>query len=141
MIPAVASPATLSRSTITTLAPLLAKPSAVARPMPFPAPVISATLPVKSRFMASLRMSVLAPDLARPVLECDEQIANEPAPHLVREAAFGVELGVALADQHLGLVDRVHVEKDAAPAQIMQIILRPYGAGHPGAGPHDRYGL
>src|SRR5215510_9215270 len=53
MIPAVASPAAVSRSTTTTLAPLPAKASAVARPMPFPAPVISATLPVKSRSMVS----------------------------------------------------------------------------------------
>jgi hypothetical protein len=32
----------------------LAKPSAVTRPMPLPAPVINATLPVKSRSMAFL---------------------------------------------------------------------------------------
>src|SRR4051794_27276372 len=53
MMPAVASPPSLSRSTTTTFAPDFAKASAVARPMPFPAPVISATLPVKSISIAS----------------------------------------------------------------------------------------
>src|SRR5207253_10496348 len=52
-MPAVASPPAVSRSTTTTLAPLLPKASAVARPMPLPAPVISATLPVKSSSMGS----------------------------------------------------------------------------------------
>src|SRR3954453_20771444 len=53
MMPAVASPPSLSRSTTTTFAPDFAKASAVARPMPFPAPVISATFPVKSISIAS----------------------------------------------------------------------------------------
>src|SRR5438309_9797262 len=53
MMPAVASPPAASRSTTTVLAPDLAKASAVARPIPFAAPVISATLPVKSNSMAS----------------------------------------------------------------------------------------
>src|SRR3982074_3433570 len=52
-MPAVASPPAASRSTTTVLAPDLAKASAVARPIPFAAPVISATLPVKSSSMAS----------------------------------------------------------------------------------------
>src|ERR1700729_2849470 len=51
MMPAVASPAARSRSTTTTLAPRLAKPSAAARPMPLPAPVINATLPLNSIFL------------------------------------------------------------------------------------------
>src|ERR1700757_2082663 len=108
MIPAVASPAEASRSTTTTLAALLAKASVVARPMPFPAPVISATLPVKSRFMAFLpSVHALAPwtpacagvtrtsfaaDLPGPLLKRDEQIANEAAADLVGERALGVEL-------------------------------------------------
>src|SRR5262252_5080796 len=102
MIPAVASPAALSRSTTTTLAPLLAKASAVARPMPLPAPVTNATLPVKSRSIGFLRTSSLARELAGPLLEGDEQVANEPASDLVGEAAFGVELGLRRADEHLG---------------------------------------
>src|ERR1700679_2926723 len=52
MMPAEASPAAWSRSTTTTLAPRLAKPSAAARPMPLPAPVINATLPVNSIFFS-----------------------------------------------------------------------------------------
>jgi hypothetical protein len=54
MIPAVASPPALSRSTTTTLAPDFAKASAVARPMPLAAPVTTAILPVKSMSMAVL---------------------------------------------------------------------------------------
>src|SRR5437867_7287435 len=174
MTPAVASPAAASRSTRTTLAPLFAKASAVARPMPFPAPVISATLPVKSRSMAFLLLfrhsreggnpgatvSSAAPcsrqgqalgpafagvtiisfpaDEARPLLEGHQQIADEPAPGLVGEAAFGVEFGLRLADQHLGLVQGVHVEKDAAAPQI---VLRARRAGHAGGRPHDRHRL
>src|SRR5512147_527934 len=53
MMPAVASPPALSRSTATIFAPDFAKASAVARPMPFAAPVISATLPVKSSSIVS----------------------------------------------------------------------------------------
>src|SRR4051794_7609527 len=57
-MPEVASPPSASRSTTTTLAPDFAKASAVARPMPFAAPVISATLPVKSSsIVASSRRS------------------------------------------------------------------------------------
>src|SRR5258708_34701319 len=47
-MPAVASPPAASRSTITTLAPRPAKPRVVARPMPLPPPVTSATLFLKS---------------------------------------------------------------------------------------------
>src|SRR5690349_6886039 len=49
-MPAVPSQPAVSRSTTTTFAPLRANPSAVARPMPLPPPVISATLPLKSMF-------------------------------------------------------------------------------------------
>src|ERR1700722_15904537 len=45
---ALASPAVVSRSTTTTLAPRPAKPIALARPMPPPPPVIKATLPANS---------------------------------------------------------------------------------------------
>ena len=47
---------------------------------------------------------ILSADLPRPLLERDEQIADETAPDLVGETAVGVELGLSLADQHLGLV-------------------------------------
>src|SRR6516165_5622636 len=138
MIPAVASPAALSRSTTTTLAPLLAKATAVARPMPFPAPVISATLPAKSRSMAFSPALVPGGELACPLLEGGEHVADETARSLVGEAAVGVELGVSNADQHFGFVDRVHVEKDTA---FTQIVLRPRGASHTGTGSHHRHRL
>src|SRR3954451_19658452 len=139
MTPAVASPAALSRSTRTILAPPLAKPSAVARPIPLAPPVISATLPVKSRSMAFLpSWSILTADQPGPFLEGDEHVADEPARGIVGQAARGVELRLRLADQHLGLVQRVHVEKDAGAAQI---VLRARRAGHPGAGAHDRHRL
>src|SRR3954465_5668247 len=67
MIPAVASPPSESRSTTPTFAPDFAKASAVARPMPFPAPVISATLPVKSISTASSFIAQQA-DSLRPHL-------------------------------------------------------------------------
>src|SRR5215204_1709298 len=172
MMPAVASPAAASRSTTTTLAPLLAKASAVARPMPFPAPVISATLPVKSISIASslttgchceersdeailirrpssardcfatLAMTAetlsLLPDQAGPGCEVGHHVPDEALCGLVEQVALGVEFGVRLADQHLGLVDRVHVEKDAAAPQI---VLGAGAAGHAGGGAEDRDGL
>src|SRR6185312_11085408 len=61
-MPAVPSPSDSSRSTTTTFAPPLAKPSEVARPMPPPPPITIATLPVKS--IASLPLVVLRPMLA-----------------------------------------------------------------------------
>ena len=48
MMPAVASAPALSRSTTTTFAPWRANAADVARPIPLPPPVTSATLPVKS---------------------------------------------------------------------------------------------
>src|SRR6516162_1707742 len=48
--------------------------------------------------------SVFSANLPGPLFECDEQIANEPAPDLVGETAGGVKLGLRLADQHLRLV-------------------------------------
>ncbi len=51
IVPAVSRPVASSRSAITTAAPSSAKSSAVARPIPAPAPVITATFPA-SRFMA-----------------------------------------------------------------------------------------
>src|SRR5205085_3610150 len=44
-----------SRSTTTTFAPWRAKAADVARPIPLPPPVMSATLPVKSILIASAR--------------------------------------------------------------------------------------
>ena len=57
MMSTLAWPDSASASTTITLAPRSAKPSAVARPMPPPPPVISATLPVKSirRFLRLFR--------------------------------------------------------------------------------------
>src|SRR5271163_971633 len=102
MTPAVASPAAASRSTRTTLAPPLAKPSAVARPMPLAPPVISATLPVKSRSMAFLlSRSILAADQSGPFLEVHEHVANEPTRGIVGQTAGRVELGLRLTDLHL----------------------------------------
>src|ERR1700731_155230 len=139
MPPAVASPLARSRSTRTTLAPPLAKPSAVARPMPLAPPVISATLPVKSGSMAFLpSWSIPAPDQSGPFLEVYKHVADEPARRVVGQSARGIEFGLRLADQHLGLVQRVHVEKDAAAAQV---VLRARSAGHAGAGTHDSHGL
>src|SRR5438105_2952946 len=139
MTPAVASPAAASRSTRTTFAPPLAKPSAVARPMPFAPPVISATLPVKSRSMAFLpSWSILAADQSGPFFEVNQHVADEPARDVIGQAPRGVEFGLRLADLHLGLVQRVHVEKDAAAAQI---VLGARRARHPGGGAHDRHRL
>src|SRR5712692_8557162 len=170
MMPAVASPPAASRSTTTVLAPALAKASAVARPIPFAAPVISATLPVKSSSMASSshalsrvslrgaqRRSNLDPralspsrllrfarndgyrlflrDLPGPPDEGGHQITDQVLRDLVQQIALGVEFGLRLADQHLGFVERVHVEKDAAAAQI---VLGARAAGHPGRGTDDR---
>src|SRR5215472_6645422 len=106
--------------------------------MPFPAPVISATLPAKSSSMAILLRSILAADQPGPLFEGNQQIANKAAARLVGKSAGGVELGAGLADQDLGFVQRVHVEKDAAPAQV---VLRPRRASHAGAGADDRHGL
>src|SRR6266567_8392876 len=173
MMPAVASPPAASRSTTTVLAPDLAKASAVARPIPFAAPVISATLPVKSSSMASsshalpyvsLRGAQRRSNLDRRVLcrsrllrfarnddyglflrnlsgpadEGGHQITDQVLGDLIQQIPLGVEFGLRLADQHLGLVERVHVEKDAAAAQI---ILGARTAGHPGRGADDRAGL
>ena len=44
-----------------------------------------------------------------PLLEGDEQIANEPAVDLVGEAAIDVELGLSRADKHFGFVQGMHV--------------------------------
>src|SRR6516162_273693 len=135
MTPAVASPAAASRSTRTILAPPCAKPSAVARPMPLPPPVISATLPVKSKSMAFLpSRSILAADQPRPLFEGDEHVADKPARRIVGQAPRGVEFGLRVADLHLGFVQRVHVEIDAAAAQI---VLGARRARHPGGGAHD----
>src|SRR5215469_1299365 len=98
--------------------------------MPFAAPVISATLPAKSSSMAFLLRSILAADQPGPLFERDQQIANEAAARLVGEMTVRIELSVRLADQHLGLVQWMHVEKDAGAAQV---VLRPCRAGHPGA--------
>src|SRR5216683_1900091 len=173
MMPAVASPPAASRSTTTVLAPDLAKASAVARPIPFAAPVISATLPVKSNTMASsshtlpyvslrgaqrqsnldpralcrsrlLRFArndgqrLSLPDLPGPADQRYHQVADQVLRDLVQQIALGVEFGLRLADQHLGLVQGVHVEKDAAAAQI---VLGARAAGHPGRGADDRAGL
>src|SRR5437899_3999066 len=135
-MPTVASPPAVSRSTTTTLAPLLPKASAVARPMPLPAPVISATLPVKSRSMTS-SLCLLA-DQPRPSCQIRHQFADQVARDLVEQIAVGVEFCLRLADQHLGLVQGVHVEKDAAAAQVA---LRAGTAGHAGGGTDDRHGL
>src|ERR1700750_1872122 len=102
MTPAVASPAVASRSTRPTRAPPRAKPSAVARPMPLAPPVISATLPVKSRSIAFLLSLLFPADLPGPFLESDEHLADEPARRVVGQAPRGIELGLRLADQHLG---------------------------------------
>src|SRR5438552_15866590 len=105
-MPTVASPPAASRSTTTTLAPFLPKASAVARPMPLPAPVISATLPVKSRSIAS---SLLLADQPRPIRQIRHQVADQVARDRVRQVAVGVEFRLRLTDQHLGLVQRMHV--------------------------------
>src|SRR5205085_1804881 len=132
MMPTVASPPAVSRSTTTTLAPLFANASAVARPMPLPAPVISATLSVKSRSIA-LSLS-LAVDLPRPGGERSHHIADETARRLVGEITVGVEFGLRLTDQHLRLIDRVHVKEHHAAAQIA---LCAGAAGHACRGAHD----
>src|SRR5205814_3803717 len=100
MTPAVPSPAAVSRSTRTTLAPPLAKPSAVARPMPLPPPVISATLPVKSRSIAFLLGPSFPADQPGPFLEIDEHVADKSPRRIVGQAPGLVELGLGLADQH-----------------------------------------
>ena len=64
-------------------------------------------------------MPSFAADLPGPLLEGDEQIANEPAVDLVGEAAIDVELGLSRADKHFGFVQGMHVEKYAAAAQII----------------------
>src|SRR5437016_14452928 len=109
MMPAVASAPAVSRSTTTTLAPLLAKASAVARPMPLPAPVISATLPVKSSSIASLPYSdrgrparygpearspgsAFPRDLPGPGYEIGHHVADEALRRLIQEVAVLVEL-------------------------------------------------
>src|ERR1700719_1249379 len=160
MMPAVASAPAVSRSTTTTLAPLLAKATAVARPMPLPAPVISATLPVKSRSMTflpdqvgrksaaystmparlrrnALRSSVLLslPMQPCPGREVGHQIADEAARRLVGKITVRVKFGLRLTDQHFRLVERMHIEKDAAAPQI---VLRAGAARHAGGGADDR---
>src|SRR3954467_11204340 len=85
MMPAVASPPAASRSTTTIFAPDFAKASAVARPMPFAAPVISATLPVKSSSIVSS---------SRLISDAFAASARRPHPgHIRREDHF------LLADQ------------------------------------------
>src|SRR6516164_9075017 len=112
MMPTVPSPPAVSRSTTTTLAPSRAKPSAVARPMPFPAPVISATLPLKSivssaalgRSTVSLRAERSNPrieELPPCLLETDPHIGSQRTPH------FDVERIVVGAPEHdLGLAEQ-----------------------------------
>src|SRR6266404_3473114 len=80
----------------------------------------------------------LSADLPGPSGERNHQIANEAARRLVDEITLGVEFGLRLADQHFGLVERMHVEKDAAAPQI---VLRPGAACHPSRGANDRAGL
>src|SRR5882724_5375742 len=75
------------------------------------------------------RRSCLLGDLLRPCCEINHHIADEAARGLVGELAVRVELGLSLTDQDLGFVERVHVEKNAAAAQI---VLGARGAGHAG---------
>src|SRR5689334_9816997 len=89
MIPAVPSPPAVSRSTTTTFAPWRANPRAVARPMPLPPPVISATLPLKSmvssgdfyRFRLSQRTASVE-KLAPCLLETGPDIGRDGARHV-----------------------------------------------------------
>src|SRR5205814_8226987 len=62
-------------------------------------------------------------------------IADEAARRLVGEIALCVEFGLRLTDQNLGLVQRMHIEEDAASAQI---VLRASAAGHAGGRTDDR---
>src|SRR5262245_30743751 len=80
-MPAVASPPPASRSTITTLAPYLPKPSADARPMPLAPPVMSATLFWKFILCAS----------------SGRQPRRLPGHHLPASIALGVDIGEAHA--------------------------------------------
>src|SRR5690242_16181852 len=89
MMPAVPSPPAVSRSTTTTFAPLRANPRAVARPMPLPAPVISATLPLKSMVSSGgfcrARLSqpiVSVEKLAPRLLETGPDIRGEGSRHV-----------------------------------------------------------
>src|SRR5690349_24894006 len=89
MMPAVPSPPAVSRSTTTTFAPLRANPRAVARPMPLPPPVISATLPLKSMVSSGgscrTRLSqrpASVEKLAPRLLETDPDIGSEGSRHV-----------------------------------------------------------
>src|SRR4051794_40142521 len=93
MMPAVPSPPDASRSTTTTLAPSLANPSAVARPMPLPAPVISATLPLKSMVSSAFQLTgnlarmASAKELEPRLLQAGPDIGPEGSRYLDAEGA------------------------------------------------------
>src|ERR1700730_11232730 len=70
-----------------------------------------------------------------PSRKVGHQIADQAARHLVVKIAVGVEFGLRLTDQHFRLVERIHIEKDAAAPQI---VLRPGAARHAGGGADDR---
>src|SRR5947207_11881735 len=87
---------------------------------------------------ASLAMTAeclfLPANLPGPGGERSHHIADETARRLVGEITVGVEFGLRLTDQHLGLVDRVHVEEHHAAAEIA---LPAGAAGHACRSAHD----
>src|SRR5690242_5493739 len=119
---ATASALAESRSTTATLAPRAAKPIAVARPMPEPAPDTSATLPSNRMEPSASEIEVAAghlledgapQDLVGAVGDVDDaqRVVGVHQPHLVGEphAAVGLDRAVDGSETHLhgvGLGDR-----------------------------------
>ena len=77
-------------------------------------------------------------DLPGPFFERYERVADQAARDIIGQAARGIEFGLRLANEHLGLVQRMHIEKDTA---FTQIVLRSCRAGHPGTRPIIATGL
>src|SRR5215469_5349586 len=76
--------------------------------------------------------------MPRPTIERCHHVAYDAARRLVGQLALLIELGLRLTDQHLRLVERVHVEKYHAAAQVA---LRAGSASHTGASAEDGAGL
>src|SRR5690349_13175310 len=123
MIPTVPSPPAVSRSTTTTFAPLRANPRAVARPMPLPAPVISATLPLKSMVSSGgfcgARLSqpiVSVEKLAPRLLETGPDIRGEGSRHVDAKLlrAGAPKQNFSLAEHRPG----AHADRECREVQI-----------------------
>src|SRR5579863_8923823 len=113
------------RSFTTTLAPCFASNNASSRPMPRPAPVITATLPVSSAiwlvpllFLAWVWIRCLLGDFAR---SCYVESFLRFHHRLVEVRGQLVDK----IDRHLGLILIARIEHDAAGAAVVVEIARP----------------